>query len=166
VIKNNRDRINHGTSTRELEDSSVANGDESVGTPCRPPWVVVMVASGGTVRVDVGGGPGTSTGVVGRIGGEGSGSDDGNDLSELLLLDKEDDVVLTVVAVVFADVGTGKGRVFVGAVVFGSFATRLLAVFFAWSISFFGMALLSASHSALTGFRKTLSTFRSSSVQW
>jgi hypothetical protein len=127
--------------------------------------VVVRVASGGTVRVDVGGGPGTSTDVVGRIGGEGSGSDDGNALSELLLLEKEDDV-LTVVAVVFAGVGTGKGRVIVGAVVFGSFATRLLAVFFAWSISFFGMALLSASHSVLTGFRKRLSTLRSSSLQW
>jgi len=164
-MKNNRVPTSQGTFARELEDSTGANGLESVGTPGTPPRAVVVVGSGETGTIGVGGGP--CAGVVGRIGGEGEGVDDDDVLGELLLLLLEEvGAVLTVVAVVFTWVGTGKGRVLVGAVVLGSFATRLLAVFFAWSISFFGMALLSASHPVLTGFRKRLSTLRSSSLQW
>jgi hypothetical protein len=136
--------------TRELGESIVANGEESVGTP----RTAVVVGSGEEVAVDVGGGINTV--------GEGEGSDD--ELREVVLL-RADEVVLAVVVVGFAGVGTGKGRMLV-LVVLGSFATRLLATFFAPSRSVFGIAFLSDSHPLLIGFRKRLSTLRSSSLQW
>lgn len=145
---------------RALGESSVAKGDESVGTPCGPPRMVDRVTSGGEepdVMVDGG------TNVVGDRAGGGGGSD--GLARVLLLLEEEDCVVLVVVLVSLVCVGTGKGRLDVLVVILGSFAMRLLAVFFASSISFFGMAFLSASHPPLTGSRKRLSTPRRSSLQ-
>jgi len=125
----------------------VANGEESVGTaPCR---TVVVVEPGKVV-------------AAGGVGGRTNGVDAA--ASDSVLVDVE--LVVLKEAVLDVVVGTGRARLVVVLVVFGSFATRLLATFFAVSNSGFGTGFLSASHPLLTGLKKRLSTPRISSLQW
>jgi len=123
----------------------------------------VVAESGSKVKVDAGGGGGAITVGAGNGSfGEGAGDvdkeeeDDNNDDD---LLAESVDVVLEVVVAGFV------GATVAVVVDLGSFATRLLAVFFASSSSFFGMAFLSASQPLLTGLKKRLSMLRISSLQ-
>ena len=132
----------------------MANGLESVGTPLCPPWVVVgesgvSIAEVGAGR-SVGGGTGTSA----------------DELLEMVCatvagIEDEEDAFVLVVAVFAVVVARA-----VVLVVLGILDMRLLATAFASSMSSFGIVRLSASHPALTGFRKMSSTFRNSSLQW
>jgi len=146
-----KSNIKKPTPVWEPAESRVANGLESVGTPLCPPWVVV--GESGESIAEVGAGR--------SVGGGTSTSADELLCTTVAGIEEEEDAFVLVVVVFAAVVARA-----VVLVVLGILDMRLLATAFASSISSFGIVRLSASHPALTGFRKMSSTFRNSSLQW